>query len=65
VDGQAYCFVVQDGQAIRTPVELGIKVADDWEIVKGLAGNETVCLAKASSLSDGQAIDVLPVPAKP
>jgi HlyD family secretion protein len=60
VDGQAYCFVVREGQVVRTPIELGLKVGDDWEIVKGLEGNESVCLTKASSLADGQAIDVLP-----
>jgi HlyD family secretion protein len=57
---EACCFVVTGGQAVRTPIELGLKVGDDWEIVKGLEGNESVCLTKAATLADGQAIDVLP-----
>jgi HlyD family secretion protein len=63
--GEACCFIVHGGKAVRTPIELGLKVGDDWEIVKGLEGNESVCLTKASSLADGQAIDVLPVAPQP
>jgi RND family efflux transporter MFP subunit len=64
-DNTAHCFVVEGAKVRRTPIELGIKVGDDWEITSGLAGNDTVCLTKAATLQDGQQVDAAtPPPAK-
>lgn len=54
-----YCFVVQDGKAIRTPITLGLRVGGEFEILAGLSGDEKVALTKADSLQDGQAVEPL------
>ncbi|MBA3315342.1 MAG: efflux RND transporter periplasmic adaptor subunit [Planctomycetota bacterium] len=53
----AFCFILRDGEAVMTPVKLGLRVGGDWEIASGLSGNETVALTKADSLQDGQAVE--------
>ncbi|MEX2175526.1 MAG: efflux RND transporter periplasmic adaptor subunit [Pirellulaceae bacterium] len=63
-EGKAFCFIVRDGQVVQTAVELGIKVGDEWEIASGLTGNEMVCLTKAATLQDGQAVETAPPIAK-
>lgn len=54
---EAFCFVIRDGKATRTPIKLGLRVGDDWEVLSGLSESDTVALAKAESLVDGQAIE--------
>lgn len=55
---EAFCNRLLDGRAVKTPIQLGIQVADEWEIVGGLQETETVILNKASSLKDGQLVEV-------
>ena len=61
---EAFCYKLLGGKATRTPIQLGIKVGDDWEIAKGLADADTVILNKAASLKDGQPVEVLKPDAK-
>jgi RND family efflux transporter MFP subunit len=58
-DGQAYCVVVVDGRAVKSPVRLGIEDGTSVEVISGLRGSETVVKAGAGSLSDGQALVVV------
>lgn len=58
------CFVIRDGKAIQRPVELGLRVGSDFEVISGLTGDETVAMAKAESLVDGQAVEAV-APAVP
>jgi RND family efflux transporter MFP subunit len=54
-DGDA-CFVIRDGKAARTPLTLGLRVGNEWEITAGLKGDEQVAQTKADTLRDGQAV---------
>lgn len=59
----AFCFILRNGKAVRTPVTLGLRVGGEWEVVSGLSGGETVALAKADTLQDGQPVEpVAPTP---
>ena len=59
---KTWCFVAEDGKAVRKPVTVGVKSATEAEITSGLTGNEWV-ISKAASLSDGQAVAVEGPPA--
>ncbi len=47
---QAFCRVVKGGQAVRTPITLGLQVGTDVEVVSGLKGDELVVQSQAGSL---------------
>jgi HlyD family secretion protein len=53
------CLVVADKIEYR-PIQLGLRSGDDFEIVSGLQENDTVVVARAAGLQDGQAVVVLP-----
>ncbi len=55
---EAFCFRLIDSKAVKTTIQVGIKVGDDFEVAKGLSEDQTVILNKASSLKDGQAVEV-------
>jgi HlyD family secretion protein len=57
---QTYCWVVNRGQVVRTPITLGLQVEGDAEIVSGLHGDESVVQAPSPSLQQGQAVEVAP-----
>ena len=57
---EAFCFLAQEGKAKKHPIQLGLRVGDDFEVVSGLTGDETVILNKASALKDGQPIEAKP-----
>lgn len=61
---EAFCYRLIGGKATKTPLQLGIKVGDDWEIAGGLTDKDTVILNKAAALKDGQAVSVLQAEAK-
>lgn len=61
---EAICYRLIDGKATKTPIQLGIKVADDFEVVSGLSDGDIVILNKASALKDGQAVEQLKPAAK-
>jgi multidrug efflux pump subunit AcrA (membrane-fusion protein) len=58
-EGQTCCFRVDSGKLARTPLTLGLRSGDDVEVTAGLAGDETVVLARAESLQDGQPVEVV------
>ena len=62
---KAFCYTVAAGKAIRTPIALGLRSGDELEVVSGLKGDETVVLAHAESLTDGESVAIAPpAPAK-
>jgi RND family efflux transporter MFP subunit len=61
---EAHCYRLIDGKAAKTPIQLGIKVGDDFEVASGLAESDTAILNKAASLKDGQPVEVLKPEAK-
>jgi len=61
---EAFCFRLIDGKATKTPIQVGIRVGDDFEITAGLSEDQTVILNKASSLKDGQPVEVAKPAAK-
>jgi RND family efflux transporter MFP subunit len=61
---EAFCYKLVGGKATKTPLQLGIKVADEFEVASGLSESDTVILTKAASLKDGQAVEELKPAAK-
>lgn len=60
---EAFCYRLIGGKAVKTPIQLGIKVGDDFEVVSGIAAADTAILNKAAALKDGQAVEELKQPA--
>ncbi len=60
---EAFCYRLMEGKAAKTPIQVGIKVGDDFEVVAGIAANDKVILNKAAALKDGQAVEELKQPA--
>jgi hypothetical protein len=59
-DGQnSFCCRVESGQIQRTPIVLGLRSGNEVEVVSGLSGSETVVLAQAGSLRQGQQVQVI------
>jgi len=56
---RAHCALVVDGKIQLQPVELGMRVGEEIEIKSGLSGTETVVLARAAALKDGQPVEVM------
>lgn len=61
---KTYCVVVREGKALRRAVVLGLNDATSTEIASGLAVDDRVVKAYASTLADGQPVEVLQ-PAEP
>jgi RND family efflux transporter MFP subunit len=59
IEGEPCCYCVVSGKLVRTPLTLGLRNGDDVQVVEGLAGNETVVLARADLLQDGQPVEVV------
>jgi membrane fusion protein (multidrug efflux system) len=57
---EASCMVVERGIAMLRPVELGLRVGGDVEIVSGLTEASDVVTIRPESLADGQAVEPLP-----
>jgi len=53
------CLVVADKIEFR-PLRLGLRSGDDFEIVSGVEEGDTVVLARAAGLQNGQAVVILP-----
>lgn len=56
---EAFCNRLIGRKASKTPIQLGIKVGDDFEIESGLTESDMVILNKVSSLKDGQPVETL------
>jgi RND family efflux transporter MFP subunit len=61
---EAFCYRLIAGKAAKTPIQLGIKVADEFEVTSGLTDRDTVILNKAASLKDAQPVEELKPAAK-
>lgn len=53
------CCVVVDGKVERRTIELGLRVGDEVEVTQGLQETDSVVLLRASSLQEGQAVEVI------
>jgi len=58
-DSRTFCVAVSDGKAVRKSVILGLEDGTRAEIRSGLQGTEAVVKAYASSLADGQVVQVI------
>jgi RND family efflux transporter MFP subunit len=59
-DGQQpYCCCVVSGKIERRSIELGLRCGEEVEVVSGLDGSQTVVLARAESLQQGQQVEVI------
>ncbi len=56
---QAYCFRVEDGRAVRTPIKLGYSGGGRAIVLEGLKEGDVVA-ADPARLKDGQAVEVEP-----
>lgn len=52
------CWRVDAGKARKSPVELGLRSADEVEVVSGLEESSTVVLKPSDSLQDGREVTV-------
>jgi RND family efflux transporter MFP subunit len=57
--GKDYCVAVVDGKAVRKPVTRGLEDGLRAEIVSGLKGDESIVNAYASSLNEGQPVQII------
>lgn len=53
---EAFCYRLIGGKATKTPIELGIRVGDEFEITGGLSTADQVILNKAQTLKDAQPV---------
>ena len=56
----ARCCLVVSGRIKYRPLVLGFRSGDDFEIVSGLSGGESVVMARAAGLKPGQPVELLP-----
>jgi HlyD family secretion protein len=61
---EAFCYRLIGGKAVKTPIQLGIKVGDDFEVVSGISDGDKAILNKAAALKDGQPVEELKAAAK-
>ncbi len=54
-----YVFVENEGKAIYTPVELGIRLDDKYEIISGLQPGDKVIVHGNTGLIDGDEVEVV------
>lgn len=56
-----YVYVVKDGKAHQVPVELGTRVDNRVEVVKGLTGDEQLIVSGKDLVSEGAPVQVHPL----
>jgi RND family efflux transporter MFP subunit len=61
LDDLQYVYVVQDGNARQIPVEVGDRVGNRIEVVKGLTGDEQVIVFGKDLVSNGTPVDARPL----
>jgi RND family efflux transporter MFP subunit len=54
---EAFCYRLIGGKAARTPIQVGIKMGNDFEVIGGVAEGDQVILNKAATLKDGQRVE--------
>jgi multidrug efflux pump subunit AcrA (membrane-fusion protein) len=57
LDELQYVYVVKDGTAFQTPVEVGDRVGNRIEITKGLTGEEQVIVSGKDLVSHGTPVE--------
>jgi RND family efflux transporter MFP subunit len=57
------CCCVHDGKIEVRPVELGLRVNDEYEVISGIKADDIIVLARAAGLQSGQPVEVI-VPEK-
>jgi RND family efflux transporter MFP subunit len=56
--GHTFCWTVQDGRAVRTPITLGFQVGNDVEVISGLKPDNVVVQSQVGSLQAGVIVEV-------
>ena len=64
-DDVTVVYVVEDGAAVRRPVETGIRAGDYVEILEGLGPNDTIVLSGQARLRNGSRVLARAEPDKP
>ncbi len=54
--GRSYAWVVRDGTLVRSPIDLGLEQDNDFEVLSGLSGGETVVQRPSAELADGMRV---------
>ncbi|MDC1142335.1 hypothetical protein OAU50_04535, partial [Planctomycetota bacterium] len=57
-DGKTFVFIIRDGQAKLTEVELGEEAAFGFPVISGLDNGDVVATSKLELLADGMAISL-------
>ena len=57
-DGGSFVFVVKGNKVTQRTIRLGQEVGDDYYVLDGLSGNETVAIAGADKLRDGDRVKI-------
>lgn len=57
--GTAEVFVVKDGRAERRPIEVGLVLDDEVQVVRGLAEGEQVIVTGQAGVRDGAAVRIV------
>jgi hypothetical protein len=63
---QTYCYLLEGSNAVRTPIQLGIRDGTRVEVLKkkvgdswiALAGDEEVIVGDLSEIADGQHVEI-------
>ena len=56
---EAACMIVAEGKATRLPVEIGLRVGPDTEIIGGLSETSNVIVIRPEAAADGQRVEPL------
>jgi len=63
-DKQTICLTVdQEGKVVPLPVQLGIQVGTEVEILSGLTGSERIITANVGGFRAGQTVEAVAEPA--
>ena len=56
--GRSFAWVVRDGALVRSAIELGLEQDNDFEVLSGLSGGETVVRQPSAELAEGMRVRV-------
>lgn len=54
-----HCFVVRDGIAVKTPIEVGIESKTKYEVVSGLNSGDLLVVMGQNNLSDSSLVEII------
>jgi HlyD family secretion protein len=57
-DNSAFVFVIKGDKVEQRAIRPGIEIGDDYQVLEGLSGNESVALSGADKLRDGDRVKV-------